>query len=115
MSGADSSKLDLYLASSSPRRCELLDQIGIKFQVISDLDVDESAEESEAPGHYVCRLAREKALAGYARVSSSADNRPLEMPPVLAADTCIALDGVILGKPVDRADGLAMLRHLSGI
>lgn len=114
MSRADSSKLDLYLASSSPRRCELLDQIGIKFQVISDLDVDESAEESEAPGHYVCRLAREKALAGYARVSSFTEGKQLEGVPVLGADTCIALDGEILGKPIDRNDGIAMLHRLSG-
>ena len=114
VSEADSAEFDLYLASSSPRRRELLNQIGIKFEVISGLDVDESAKHAETPEQYVYRLARDKALAGYVRVSSSADNRPLEMPPILAADTCIALDGVILGKPVDRADGIAMLRHLSG-
>lgn len=114
MPRADSSELDLYLASSSPRRRELLDQIGIKFKVISDLDVDESPEQTEAPVQYVCRLARDKALAGYARVSSLTEEKPLEMPPVLGADTCIAIDGEILGKPIDRTDGMAMLHRLSG-
>lgn len=114
MFSADRSELDLYLASSSPRRRALLDQIGIKFKVISDLDVDESPEEAEAPEQYVRRLAREKALAGYARVSSSIEEKTLEMPLVLGADTCIAIDGEILGKPVDRNHGIAMLRRLSG-
>jgi septum formation protein len=113
MSAADSAELDLYLASSSPRRRELLNQIGIKFEVINDLEVDESPQDGETPEHYVYRLARDKALAGYSRVSS-AEHRPIELPPVLGADTCIAIDGEILGKPVDRDDGIAILRRLSG-
>jgi septum formation protein len=114
MSGSEPAELDLYLASSSPRRRALLTQIGIKFAVIGGLDVDESPMAAETPEHYVYRLSRDKALAGYARVSSTAEDRPLCMPPILGADTCIAIDEEILGKPVDRNGGIAMLRRLSG-
>lgn len=114
MSGADSAEPRLYLASSSPRRRELLDQIGIKFEVISDLDVDESPNYAEAPEQYVCRLAREKAVAGYTRLSSLIKEKTFEMHWVLGADTCIAIDGEILGKPLDRDDGIAILQRLSG-
>ena len=107
------SAVDLYLASSSPRRRELLKQIGIKFALISDLDVDESLRATETPEQYVTRLAHEKAVAGFSRIYSAEKDRSLAMPPVLGADTCIALDGEILGKPVSREEGISMLQLLS--
>lgn len=95
---------DLLLASASPRRRELLDQIGVRYAV-QPVDVDEQARDGEAPGEYVRRLALAKAEAGRAQ-------RP--DLPALGADTAVVLDGHILGKPADRADGLAMLTRLSG-
>jgi septum formation protein len=107
-------KPDLYLASSSPRRRDLLKQIGITFEVLSGLDVDESLCEGEAPEQYVVRLAHEKAMAGYNKIFCREDDSSLAMIPVLGADTCIALDGRILGKPANRDDGIRMLQLLSG-
>jgi septum formation protein len=92
------------LASVSPRRRELLAQIGVPHTVV-DADIDETAHSDESPSDYVSRLAREKALAVRERG---------ERLPVLAADTTVVLDGVIYGKPRDRADGIAMLGRLSG-
>lgn len=97
----------LYLASASPRRRELLEQIGVDFTVLP-VDIDETPLSGEAPADYVRRLAREKALAALARLDASA---PL---CVLGADTTVTLDGRILGKPADRDEGLAMLALLSG-
>ena len=114
MAKLDDTDLDLYLASASPRRRELLNQIGIRFEVIYGLEVDESQHQAESPEQYVTRLACEKALAGYSRIFPPVEARQLAMPPVLGADTCIELDGEILGKPVDRDDGIAMLQRLSG-
>jgi MAF protein len=114
MAKLDDTDLDLYLASASPRRRELLNQIGIRFEVIYGLEVDESQHQAESPEQYVTRLACEKALAGYFRIFPPVEARQLAMPPVLGADTCIALDGEILGKPVDRDDGITMLQRLSG-
>lgn len=96
----------LYLASASPRRRELLTQIGVSFSQLS-VSVDETPFEAELPDIYVQRLAREKALAGLARV----DDRSA---CVLGADTIVVLDRQILGKPVDKADALATLQALSG-
>src|ERR1700730_3374865 len=97
----------VYLASGSPRRRELLAQIGVPFQVLS-VTVDEPRLPGEAPDAYVVRLARHKADAGWR-------TRPLRTPsPVLAADTTVVLDGEILGKPNDRSDGEQMLRALGG-
>ena len=97
----------IYLASGSPRRRELLAQIGVPFQVL-DVTVDEARQPREAPDAYVVRLARQKADAGWRA-------RPLRTPsPVLAADTTVVLDGEILGKPNDRSDGEQMLRALGG-
>jgi len=95
----------LYLASGSPRRRELLTQIGVPFIVIS-APVDESPLPSESAPAYVERLARAKAAAGLARVDGPA--------VVLGADTAVVLDGRILGKPENREDALAMLADLSG-
>jgi septum formation protein len=90
----------LILASSSPRRHQLLASAGVEFTVVSP-DIDESPLADESPVAYVERLAREKAAA----VAGSF---------VLAADTTVECDGAILGKPVDDAEARAMLRSLSG-
>jgi nucleoside triphosphate pyrophosphatase len=97
----------VYLASASPRRRELLAQIGVPFQVLS-VAVDEGVLADEAAPTYVTRVAHLKALAGLGA-------RPVgETAPVLAADTAVVLDGAILGKPTDRADAERMLREMSG-
>jgi septum formation protein len=94
----------LCLASASPRRRELLTQIGVPHTVVA-AHVDESAHAEEDPREYVVRLAREKAIAV---------RRRGEALPVLAADTTVVLDEVIFGKPADRAGCVAMLQKLSG-
>ncbi len=99
----------LYLASRSPRRRELLRQVGIPFRLI-DVEVDESPLEGEAAIDYVGRLAREKAQTAARQLSASG----WESAPVLAADTTVALDGRILGKPVSAEDAVNMLMYLSG-
>ncbi|WP_371365132.1 nucleoside triphosphate pyrophosphatase [Pseudomonas sp. QL9] len=97
----------LYLASSSPRRRELLTQIGLSFNLVSG-NVDETPLPDEAPAVYVERLARCKAQAGLTMLAQRPD------VCVLGADTAVVLDGRILGKPKDREDALAMLQALSG-
>ncbi|WP_343574780.1 Maf family protein [Pseudomonas sp.] len=97
----------LYLASSSPRRRELLTQIGLPFHIVP-ASVDETPQAGESAVAYVERLAREKALAGLHFLAQRAD------VCVLGADTAVVLDGRILGKPADRAEALGMLRALSG-
>jgi septum formation protein len=92
------------LASVSPRRRELLAQIGVPHKVVG-AHIDETARPGEAPRDYVMRMARQKALAVHERG---------EILPVLAADTSVVLEDVIYGKPRDRQDGIAMLRSLSG-
>ncbi|WP_248768372.1 nucleoside triphosphate pyrophosphatase [Pseudomonas sp. MWU12-2345] len=99
----------LYLASGSPRRRELLTQIGVPFSVIS-AEIDETPLPDERPLAYVERLARGKAAAGRARLGAS---QAAAGTCVLGADTAVVLDGRILGKPVDEADALAMLLALS--
>ena len=94
----------LCLASASPRRRELLTQIGVPHTVIG-ADIDETVLTGEAPRDYVLRMARQKALA---------IREKGEVLPVLSADTTVVLDNVIYGKPRDRADGIAMLGRLSG-
>ncbi|MEJ1965811.1 MAG: Maf family protein [Gammaproteobacteria bacterium] len=94
----------LRLASVSPRRRELLTQIGVPH-VVTGAHIDESVQPGERPHDYVERMARSKALAVWEL------DRSL---PVLAADTTVVLDGVIFGKPADRADALRMLGLLSG-
>lgn len=97
----------LYLASGSPRRRELLTQIGVPF-LTQIAPIDENALPGEPPRAYVERLARAKAQAGLAALDAVPDAR------VLGADTTVVLDGRILGKPADRADALATLQALSG-
>ncbi len=107
----------IYLASRSPRRRELLSQIGVRFHMLmfrdkpeTDPDLDEAVHEDETPTAYVERIARAKAQAGWRRL----EQRNLPRAAVLAADTTVAIDGRILGKPADRRDAAAMLAALSG-
>ena len=106
----------IYLASGSPRRRELLAQIGVPFEVIH-AGVDESVRSGEAAGDYVRRLAAAKAEAGW-RAKDDArpkdDARAKSDAPVLAADTTVALEGLILGKPENRHEAALMLLQLSG-
>jgi septum formation protein len=94
----------LCLASISPRRRELLEQIGVPH-IVAGADIDETLLAGETPRAYVGRMARQKALTVRDRG---------ETLPVLAADTTVVLDDVVYGKPRDRADGIAMLGRLSG-
>jgi len=107
----------LYLASRSPRRRELLAQIGIQFDTIvlrdlprQEMEVDETPLSGEAPPVYVERLARAKAEQGERIVGWR------RLPPqlVLAADTTLEFDGEIIGKPVDAIDAQTILARLSG-
>jgi septum formation protein len=98
----------IYLASASPRRQELLHQLGIAFEVMAS-NIDEVRESQETPEHYVMRVARDKAR----HVAASLHVRAPEAV-VRAADTEVVLDDDVLGKPRDRAHGLAMLQRLQG-
>ena len=97
----------LFLASQSPRRRQLLEQIGIRFEVL-DVDVPEQRVPDESPAHYVSRVARDKARAGLALVGDKAG------AVVLGADTEVVLDDRVFGKPADAAEAAAMLAALSG-
>ena len=107
----------IYLASRSPRRRELLTQIGVRFTLLLFRDRPDAKEEvnedsltGEAPAAYVERVARTKADAGWQRLLQ----RNLPHAPVLAADTTVALEGRILGKPASRDEAAEMLAALSG-
>jgi nucleoside triphosphate pyrophosphatase len=104
------SKQFVYLASASPRRRALLEQIGVPFQVLG-VAIDESPQPSEAALAYVTRLAGAKAAAGWQQRHSQT---PDGDSAVLAADTAVVLDGRILGKPAHRRDAIEMLGQLSG-
>jgi len=97
----------IYLASKSPRRQELLKQIGVEFELLS-VDVAEVKSPIESAEEFVVRVAVDKASAGW----DTADRR--EDLPVLGADTIVIVEGEILGKPVDKDDAIEMLRQLSG-
>ena len=99
-------QIDIYLASRSPRRAELLTQIGLEFQTIS-IDVDESLKKRESAIEFVERLAREKAIAGHQLALS-------KHIPVVGSDTCICLDKQIIGKPLDKLHAKQILQKLSG-
>lgn len=101
----DKRTVDLVLASASPRRRELLAQIGMSFRVVV-ADVDETVLEGESPAAYVVRLARGKALEVLRREEPGL--------PVLGSDTAVVVDGEILGKPRDRDEARTMLNRLSG-
>lgn len=107
----------IYLASQSPRRRELLKQIGVNFEMLllrsdprRNVAVDETSHAGETPEKYVRRVSQAKAEAGYAALRF----RNLPPFPVLAADTTISLDGHIFGKPNTAEQAAAMLRQLSG-
>src|SRR4029079_11030572 len=97
----------LYLASQSPRRRQLLEQVGIRFDTV-DVDVPEAAAPGEPPADYISRVAREKAGAGLLKLAGVAG------AVVLGADTEVVLDGEVFGKPANAAHATAMLRRLSG-
>jgi septum formation protein len=97
--------IPLVLASASPRRAQLLDQLGVNFTQ-RPADIDEQQFAGESAQEYVTRLAREK--------SAEVQRGLQEDAAVLAADTCVVLDDLVLGKPEDHFDGLAMLARLSG-
>jgi len=95
----------IVLASGSPRRRELLQQIGVDFRVVV-ADIEEKPLRNENPGDFVLRMACEKVQEVMQREGAGL--------PVLGADTAVILDGQILGKPVSRSDAIAMLSKLSG-
>lgn len=98
-------ELNIILASTSPRRKELLEQVGLQFTT-AVIDIDESNVEGETPADYVVRLAREKALAAMPDFTKET--------VIIAADTTVTIDSHILGKPVDQSDAFAMWQLLSG-
>jgi septum formation protein len=107
----------IYLASRSPRRRELLRQIGVTFEIVlmredtrRGADVDETPLAGEAPDAYVLRVARAKAASALTQIG----RRGLAQQPVLAADTTVVCDGEILGKPVDAEDAARILTRLAG-
>jgi nucleoside triphosphate pyrophosphatase len=99
----------IYLASASPRRRELLRQLGVRFEAVAP-DVVEALHDGESAFDYVLRLANAKSRRG----AELAHARGWAARPVLGADTEVVLDGEILGKPADRAHALDMLGRLSG-
>ncbi len=107
----------IYLASQSPRRRELLKQIGVYYETLlmrdnprRTIDVDETPHAGEAPVDYVQRVCREKASAGWETLGL----RNLPPFPVLAADTTVTVDSKIIGKPDDNEHAAEILRMLSG-
>nr|WP_315194690.1 Maf family protein [uncultured Aquabacterium sp.] len=111
----------LYLASQSPRRRQLLDQLGVRHALLLP-DADEDAEaleaerQGESPEDYVQRVTRAKWQASIERLQARAFRDPQAWPmgPILCADTTVALGDTILGKPTDAADAARILRTLSG-
>ncbi len=100
-------QFDIYLASASPRRHELLQRIGVRFRQLA-VEVPEVPQPGEAPPMFAIRMALEKARAGACRTERD------PALPVLGADTVVAVEEAILGKPRDRDDALQMLARLSG-
>ena len=100
----------IILASASARRQELLRQIGVRFTVRSQ-DIDESMRSGELANDYVIRMAQEKAQSA---LSAFPVNKDSNATVVLAADTSVVCDADVLGKPIDEADAVDMLRRLSG-
>jgi septum formation protein len=105
----------IYLASQSPRRAQLLQQIGIAVKLLlpdpgEDVEALEATRPGELPAVYVQRVTRAKLQAAAARLQRRGDS----LAPILCADTTVALGRRILGKPADAADARAMLRALSG-
>ncbi len=103
----------LILASGSPRRREILARLGWTFAVIRP-DIDETPYPAEPPDQYVARLSREKALIVRSSLVWENDPESDESALIIAADTTVALDSEILGKPADAAEATTMLRQLRG-
>ena len=97
----------IILASASPRRRELLEQIGVRV-IVQSVDIDESRKQDEPVKEYVQRLAMEKAERGFATI----DN--IQKLPVLGSDTIVEIGGTVLGKPENRQQAIEMLKQLSG-
>lgn len=107
----------IYLASKSPRRRELLRQVGVEFELLSlrsdpgrGADVNEAERPGESPLDYVARVAHEKGEFAWKVLAL----RRMPLRPVLSADTTVTIDGQILGKPADTGEAIAMLERLSG-
>ena len=105
----------IYLASQSPRRRQLLEQLGVKYELLlpdpgEDTEALEAVTPGEAPGRYVRRVTELKLDAALDRL----ERGPLPPAPVLCSDTTVALGRVIYGKPRDARDAARMLRELSG-
>lgn len=105
----------VYLASKSPRRQELLRRIGVRFELLlpddgEDAEALEAVSAGESPTAYVQRVTRAKAEAARDRLA----RRALPEAPIVVSDTTVAVGGRILGKPVDAADAVRLLRMLSG-
>lgn len=100
--------LKVFLASKSPRRKELLDQINIDYQVIP-IDIDEGRHINEEVEHFISRLAYEKAYTGLNSVEYKQEKRP-----IIGADTVIVLDNNVIGKPKNQDEFFSMLSSLSG-
>ena len=92
----------IILASNSPRRKELLDQIGVQYQVYP-VDLDETPLTGEAPLNYVERIAAEKSALAQSRIQTNV--------PILAADTSVVLEGRIFGKPEYQTEAVEMLQQ----
>ena len=101
---------DIYLASKSPRRRELLEQIGLSYEVVEG-EIDETPVPNETPEVYVERLAIAKSRAGYNSVMSKSG---VVSAPVLGSDTTVTIDGEVLGKPRTAEHAREMLERLSG-
>ncbi len=97
----------VILASASPRRRELLEQIGVRA-IVQSVDIDESRKPGEPVKEYVQRLAMEKAERGFSTIKNS------QKLPVVGSDTIVVIDGIVLGKPEDRQQAKEMLQQLSG-
>ena len=97
----------IHLASKSPRRRVLLEQIGVEYSLV-EAPIDETRRAGEHPRRFVERMAGEKALAGIEALGAA------RAAPVLGADTAVVLDGQVLGKPRDEAHAMEMLEALSG-
>ena len=105
----------IYLASQSPRRRQLLEQIGVRYQMLlpdanEDAEALEATRPGELPGDYVVRVTRAKLRAARERLA----RRALPNAPILCADTTVALGSRIFGKPANAADAVHMLTQLSG-
>ena len=101
--------MKIYLASKSPRRKELLEQMDIDFELLV-VDIPENASPSETPEAYSKRITREKLEAAWDKIQKE----KLEKLPILCADTEVVLDGIILGKPRDYQDAFKMIKSYSG-